>query len=259
LYYFQVADDNNFPNKICEKCLDRTISSYLFKQQCEKSERAIRNCFDDIFEKLEKLDPLERPKKRGRQKLNPNPNVLYAEHEVVGDYAEPLITLINVCTELTTDDVNKSNFTCSKCTEILPNLESLVNHEKSHPKSMWYHCQQCGKSFAKYNHLKKHLQGAHVKGDPIQLQKSDFKCLDCGFVSPGYNEHLQHIEKHKFKTVMEHLITRKMDKLCAVCLNMGSKFSDMEKIVCLHGGSPDMMGHVTLYNLLGSTVPEVST
>ncbi|RVE51903.1 hypothetical protein evm_003523 [Chilo suppressalis] len=257
---FKVAEDPNFPSKICDRCVDRTLSSYLFAQQCERSERALRNCFDDMYEKLEKLDPLEKQKKRGRQKLNPNHNTLFAEHENVIDYAEPLITIVNTASELitNTENINRNNdtFMCSKCCQNLPSLESLLNHEKSHPSSMWYHCHLCGKSFAKRIYLRRHIQSAHATGKQITMQKTDFKCQECHFVSFDYHTHLQHIEKHKFKELLQNLVTRKMDKLCAVCLNKGMKLVDMEKMVCLHGGYPEMMGDRTLYSILGSTVPE---
>ncbi|XP_028160813.1 zinc finger protein 814-like isoform X2 [Ostrinia furnacalis] len=257
-YPYKVTDDPNFPNKICNKCLNQTIRSYLFTQQCERSERALRNCLEDMYNKFEKLDPLEPQKKRGRQKLIPNHNVLYAEHEKVIDYAEPLINIVNSGAELT-EQVIDSKFECPKCWQILPNLESLLNHEKQHPKSMWYSCRHCGKSFTSRNHLKKHVRTTHEVAKPaLPLPKTDFKCAECGVVSEKYNEHLQHIEKHKFQNVLERLIEKNMDELCAVCLDVNPKLVDLEEMVCLHGGFPEMMGERTLYSIIGSTVPDMN-
>ncbi|XP_063835470.1 uncharacterized protein LOC135084633 isoform X1 [Ostrinia nubilalis] len=258
-YPYKVTDDPNFPNKICNKCLNQTIRSYLFTQQCERSERALRNCLEDMYNKFKKLDPLEPQKKRGRQKLIPNYNILYAEHEKVIDYAEPLINIVNSGAELT-EQVIDSKFECPKCWQILPNLESLLNHEKQHPKSMWYSCRHCGKSFTSRNHLKKHVRTTHEMAKPaLPLPKTDFKCAECGVVSEKYNEHLQHIEKHKFQNVMERLIEKNMDELCAVCLDVNPKLVDLEEMVCLHGGFPEMMGERTLYSIIGSTVPDKSS
>lgn len=201
---------------------------------------------------------MEPQKKRGRQKSNPNHNVLYANHEKVINYAEPIINIVNSSAELIDPVDTESNFECLKCWQVLPNMESLLNHEKQHPKSMWYNCRQCGKSFTKRNLLKKHVRTVHELSRQLQLPKTDFKCTDCGVVSEKFNEHLQHIEKHKFQMVMEHLVERNMDKLCAVCLDNNQKLADLDDLVCLHGGFPEMMGERTLYSIIGSTVPDVS-
>lgn len=252
-------DDPNFPNKICQKCVDRALGAYLFTQQCERAERAMLNCFDDMYEKFEKLDPIERPKKRGRQKLNPNCNILHAEHYRVIDYAEPIMHIVNTTAESITQEPVLNDLECKKCWQILPNLESLMNHEKIHPKTMWYHCRICGKSFPKSNQLKRHNNRVHVLGkEPTTQPDKDFKCNECCHVSDNFVQHLQHIEKHKFKNIMKHLIEKKMDKLCVVCYNKGTKMTELDKMVCIHGCHPDLMGDKTLYTLLATTLPDVS-
>ncbi|XP_031764598.2 uncharacterized protein LOC113523229 isoform X1 [Galleria mellonella] len=253
---FKVADDPNFPSRICDKCLNRTFSSYLFTQQCEQSERALRNCFDDIYDKLNKLDPIERTKKRGRQKLNPNYNILYTEHEKVIDYADPIINIVNIGSSVNNTSNEYIELQCPRCWQVLPNIESLLNHEKLHPKSMWYNCHICGKSFVKQNHLKKHVRNIHASGKELVLPNSGFKCTNCGISSDSYHQHLQHIEKHKFQTVMKHLVERNMDKLCAICLNKGTRLIELDKTVSLHGGHPELTGDRTIYSILGSTLPE---
>ncbi|XP_059054586.1 zinc finger protein 62-like isoform X2 [Achroia grisella] len=255
---FKVIDEPNFPNRICDKCLNRTFSAYLFTQQCDQSERALRNCFDDIYEKLDKLDPLERPKKRGRQKINPNYNVIYSEHEKVFNYADPLINIINIGTSVDNTSNGYNELQCPRCWQILPNLDSLLNHEKLHPKFMWYNCHICGKSFAKRYQLKRHVRSSHELGKKLSLPDSGFKCTDCGVGSVSYDQHLRHIEKHKFQTVMEHLVHRNMDKLCALCLNKDGHLVELDKTISLHGGHPELTGHKSIYNIVGSTLPEMN-
>ncbi|CAG9789952.1 unnamed protein product [Diatraea saccharalis] len=150
-----------------------------------------------------------------------------------------------------------SNYICPKCCQKMPSLESLLNHEKSHPSSMLYHCHLCGKSFPKRSYLRRHIPG-HTLGKQV-LQNTDFKCLECNVVSKDYHIHLQHIEKHRFKQAIQNLILRKTDKLCAVCLNNGTHLIELEDMICLHGGYPEMMGDRTMYQILGSTVPEKSS
>lgn len=252
-----MTEDPNFPNKICEKCLDRAISSYLFTQQCEQAERALRNCFDDMYDKLEKLDPLERPKKRGRQKLHPNYNILYTEHENVIDYAEPIINMVHTTSEPLTKEDDIKDYECLKCCQVLPNVESLMNHEKSHPATMWYHCRLCGKSFPKRYLLRRHM-GTHKSSEPEAKSEDDFTCNKCGDISKTLSKYLQHLEKHKFKTILEHLVEKKMNRLCSICLEESSKMIDLDKEICLHGGYPALHGDRSLYNILGSTLPDVS-
>ncbi|XP_053620757.1 uncharacterized protein LOC128681138 isoform X3 [Plodia interpunctella] len=258
-YPFQVVEDPNCPTKICDKCLDNAFQSYLFTQQCERAGRALLNCFEDMYEKLDKLDPLERTKKRGRQKLNPNYNTLYTEHEKVIDYADPIINILNKGSEaIDKKDDTVSDLECPRCWQTFTSLESLINHEKIHPKSMWFHCRLCGKSFVKRHLYRKHIKTNHNTSNVAASALSDrmFKCLDCDVISETYDKHLQHIEKHKFKMVMEHLVDRKMDRLCTVCLAKETNMVKLDKTVNLHGGCPELTGHRSLYNILGSTMPE---
>ncbi|XP_013184737.1 putative zinc finger protein 840 isoform X1 [Amyelois transitella] len=258
-YPFQVLADPNFPTKICNQCLENTIQSYLFTQQCERSGRALRNCFEDMYEKLDKLDPLERTKKRGRQKLNPNYNKLHSEHENVIDYADPVINIVNIGSELTENIDNKINeLECPKCWLRFESLESRLYHEKIHPKSMWFNCRICGKSFAKRHVYRKHVKSAHEPSKSKTLIDTDYKCSECDVGSETYDQHLQHIEKHKFHMVMEHLIESKMDELCTVCLSKGVSMVKLDRTINFHGGCPELTGHRSLYTILGSTMPEMN-
>ncbi|KAF9796754.1 hypothetical protein SFRURICE_001834 [Spodoptera frugiperda] len=258
-YPFKANENDKYPEKICQKCVDRALNAYLFTQQCEQAERALKNCFDDIDEKLSKLDPIDRPKKRGRQKLNPNYNVLYVEHAKVMDYAEPAHHIINIETESLSKEPNWNEFECKRCWQVLPDMESLLNHDKTHPKSMWYHCRLCGKSFIKQTQLKKHFNLIHVKGqeDSPQVDKN-FRCQECGNVTEDYAQHLQHVEKHKFKTVMRHLVERKTDQLCMVCLKKSTDLVNLDKEVSIHGSCPELVGDKSLYTVLSSTLPDMN-
>lgn len=256
-YPFKVSENQEFPESICQKCVDKALNAYLFTQQCEQAERALNNCFIDMDEKLTKLDPIDRPKKRGRQKLKPNYNVLYAEHKKVMDYAEPIRHLINLQTESLSNEPDWNEFECKKCWQVLPNLETLLNHEKLHPKTMWYHCRLCGKAFIKHNQLKKHHTQVHVRGKQMSEADKTFKCKECGNITEIYEQHLQHIEKHKFKSVMEHLIEKKTDQLCLICLKKSSNLVELDKMVCIHGSCPELVGDKTLYTVLASTLPDM--
>ncbi|KPJ01221.1 Zinc finger protein 646 [Papilio xuthus] len=260
-YPFKISDDPNFPNKICGKCLDKTINCYLFTQQCERTERAIRNCFIDISEKFDKLDPIERVKKRGRQKLNPNHNIIHVEHKNVINYADPIINIVNAGSSLITNnnDVQINDLECPRCWQVFTNVESLVNHEKIHPKSMWYNCKLCGNSFVKHSHYKKHMKQFHGKeSSKINTDKQPFRCNECGTVCEELDNYLQHIEKHKFKNVLEHLVEKKMDSLCGVCLDKGDTMTRLNETLSLHGGYPELSGEMTVATVLTATIPEKS-
>lgn len=234
------------------------MKSYLFLQQCEKSERAIRNCFNNIYDKYLRLDPIEPVKKRGKRKLNPNPNIINVEHEYVFDYAEPIINLINI-NSIPQDNVQMSDLECKKCWQVLPSVEALVNHEKSHPNTMWYHCRLCGKSFAKRQHLMRHLKDEGIqRNKQLAKQSSGIRCGTCGVTNENLGKHLLHIEKHKFKIVLEHLIANKMDKLCSMCLEQSSNMVRLDEIIHLHGGYPGLTGDKSFYDIVSQTFPNVS-
>lgn len=259
---FQVTEDPNFPNKICNECVDRAISCYLFTQQCERAERALRNCLDDVYEKFEKLDPIEPVKRRGKRKLHPNHNVIRAEHEDVMGYAEPVINIVNVTNHFTTEQSNNkiSELECKKCWQVLPNVESLVNHETSHPKSMWFSCRLCGKSFVKCSHLRRHIKETHqyIEENSAEIKIDDFKCNECGSTNKTLAEHLQHNEKHKFKSLFKCLVERKVDSLCTVCFDKSSRLTSLNDVVHLHGGYTGLTGDKSIENILTAAIPGVS-
>ncbi|OWR42798.1 putative zinc finger protein [Danaus plexippus plexippus] len=252
---FKVTDDKNFPNKICSDCLNRTMNCYLFAQQCERSERSLRNCFEDMYDKFEKLDPIEPVKRRGKPKLNPNCNILYTEHNEVMNYAEPIINIINTDT-VAIEDNFITELECQKCWQVLPTAESLLNHEKIHPKSMWYNCRLCGKSFVKRCHLKKHLK-SHRQLSNSDNTESSYKCNDCGISSDTLSDHYQHIEKHKFKDMFEHLIEGNIGSFCAICMDKGLKMVELSEMVHLHGGYPALSRDLTIQNVLTATIPGI--
>ncbi|XP_038217113.1 zinc finger protein 184-like isoform X1 [Zerene cesonia] len=254
---FKVAYDPNFPNKICKKCLDKALACYLFTQQCEQSERALRNYFEDIDEKFHKLDPLEPVKKRGKRKLKPNYNVLYAEHLNIIDYAEPIMNIVNLNT-IPLEIMQENELECSKCWKILPDKFSLANHEKSHPKTMWYHCKLCGKSFVKYFQLKKHKRLVHSRFDEIAKPEIGFTCQQCGIHIKLLDEHLRHIEKHKFKNSLDNLIKRNTSNMCSICFSDNEDLTGLNETMSFHGGHPGLTGERSIYSMVSSVFPDIT-
>ncbi|CAH2235223.1 jg10475 [Pararge aegeria aegeria] len=250
--------ENLHAGELYPYCSQRAISCYLFTQQCERAERAIRNCFDDVYNNFEKLDSLEPVKKRGKRKLHPNHNIIYAEHVDVMDYAEPVINIVNITTENSVQSLDKmSELECQKCWQVLPSKELLLNHENSHPKSMWFNCRLCGKSFVKRSQLRKHIKDAHKYIDDTSQENQNecFKCKECGLENKSLGEHFQHIEKHKFKLLLNSLMQRKDDSLCTVCLDKSSCLTNLADTVHLHGGYSGLTGDKSIKNILTVTVP----
>lgn len=56
--------------------------------------------------------------------------------------------------------------------------------------------------------------------------------------------------------VLEHLLYKQMNNLCAVCLGRES-LVPLDDIVYLHGGPPELMGDKTIQSILDFTLPEV--
>ncbi|XP_041986122.1 protein suppressor of hairy wing-like [Aricia agestis] len=250
-YPYKVEANAYFPNKICDECLDSAMKAYLFTQQCERAERAIHNCLEDIQEKYDKLDPIEPIKKRGKRKLNPNIDTIYVENENVIDYAKPVINIVNT-NSILVHDVEINALECQKCWQIQPSPQALVVHEESHPKNMWYNCKACGKSFVKRFHLKQHIKKTHKIGGHEKLPTDAFNCSECGDYSTNLGKHYQHIEKHKFKMMLRNILDGKTERLCVLCLEEGTKMTDLSENIVLHGGYPDLNGEFVIKHVLAS-------
>ncbi|XP_045529271.1 uncharacterized protein LOC123717366 isoform X2 [Pieris brassicae] len=255
-YPVKVNCDTNFPNKICSDCLDRAFQCYFFTQQCEQAGRALHNYLEDLNEKFNKLDPMEPLKRRGKPKLYLNHNVLNMECKNVIDYAEPLINLINL--NALPNDLELTDLECPKCWQVLPNITSLVNHEKSHPKSMWYYCKQCGKAFVKYTQLKKHKRNEHSqKIEDINLEKIIFACKQCGISNESLSKHLLHIEKHSFTKTLSELIMNPKGN-CAMCFNKAYNMVHLNENMHMHGGGAGLTGEKSISNIVTSVFPDKS-
>ncbi|XP_045529269.1 zinc finger protein 197-like isoform X1 [Pieris brassicae] len=255
-YPVKVNCDTNFPNKICSDCLDRAFQCYFFTQQCEQAGRALHNYLEDLNEKFNKLDPMEPLKRRGKPKLYLNHNVLNMECKNVIDYAEPLINLINL--NALPNDLELTDLECPKCWQVLPNITSLVNHEKSHPKSMWYYCKQCGKAFVKYTQLKKHKRNEHSqKIEDINLEKIIFACKQCGISNESLSKHLLHIEKHSFTKTLSELIMNPKGN-CAMCFNKAYNMVHLNENMHMHGGGAGLTGEKSISNIVTSVFPDIT-
>ncbi|KOB77312.1 putative zinc finger protein [Operophtera brumata] len=274
------------PSKVCKYCLNVTeelyelervmeigskgglysvtvrdmIASFHPFKQCDQAERAIVNCFEDINSKLSKLDPIGAEKqKRGRKKKRYNYDKIEVQHSNVIDYADPVMHIVNTASESSSTEPALNPLECLKCCQVLPTIESLVNHSKIHPKSMWYNCRLCGKSFPKLYLVKRHYREHECDylKPTAEVEEKKFECKQCGETNKLYYKHIQHLEKHQFKMVIDHLVHRKMDKLCSICLDKGS-LAPLNKMVCIHGGPPELMGDRTMQSILGSTLPEMN-
>lgn len=255
IYPFEILNEKELPQSICNKCLNRTISSYLFAQQIDRSERALQNFIEDMNNKFDKLDPLDRPKKRGRQKINPNSDTLYAACEFVYDYADPQMCLVNRGNDLKKDTINQLE--CPKCWRQFSSIELRMSHEIIHPASMWYCCRICGYSFPKYQGYRRHIRETHDA--PVVIKNPTLACqCKCGNITGNYSEHLQHIEKHKFRTIMESMISGKMDKLCVICMGKEHGMVGLDMKLRLHGGYPEITGDRTLQSILNTTIPDIT-
>ncbi|VVC87738.1 unnamed protein product [Leptidea sinapis] len=253
---FKVNSKTNVLNKICNMCLDKAISCYLFAQQCEQSERALRNYFEEIIDKFNKLDPIEPVKKRGKRKINPNYNILFVEHENVIDFAEPIINIVNL-NAVPNEQDTINDLECSKCWQVLPNTISLLNHEKSHPKSMWYHCRLCGKSFVRIHQYKRHIRNCHISNE-INVPEKKFKCNECGIMNEQFSIHLQHVEKHKFKSVFECLIKQNLKCFCMICFGKEETLIDLNESMHFHGGYKELSGERSISSILTRVLPNIT-
>lgn len=174
------------PSLICPKCEEQLNTAYVFKQQCERTDAALREYTtqplpDTIKEENESLDIVVKP---DLGMLDMYENDPFSESE--SQHSNYSTTVRKKKKVKISSKVKHRQ--CRYCSKVLTTKEGLKLHERRHTGEKLKSCPICNASFAKSNHLVRHM-ALHNK--PTDEYKHT--CQECGM---GFTKAF-HLVKHK--------------------------------------------------------------
>lgn len=176
------------PSLICPKCEEQLSTAYIFKQQCERTDAALREYTtqplpNTIKEENESLDIVVKPD-LGMLDMDMYDNDPYSDAE--SQHSNYSTTVKKKKKVKGSSKVKHRQ--CKYCNKVLTTKEGLKLHERRHTGEKLKSCPICNASFAKSNHLVRHMS-SHNK--PTEQYKHT--CEECGM---GFTKAF-HLVKHK--------------------------------------------------------------
>jgi KRAB domain-containing zinc finger protein len=152
-------------------CENKLNLAYEFKQQCQKSDSALREL------------------------TNPSDSVIKEEScdiVVQPDFNIPDLFQDSDSDDDDTSDKRKSSssFTCPFCQKVLRTKKGLRIHQRRHTGDKLRSCHMCNAQFTRSHHLIRHMK-THVKTDAGHL------CAECGMSFMKLSNLLSHKKMHK--------------------------------------------------------------
>jgi hypothetical protein len=166
-----VISGDGLPNLLCVNCENKLNLAYEFKQQCQKSDSALREL------------------------TNPSDSVIKEEScdiVVQPDFNIPDLFQDSDSDDDDTSDKRKSSssFTCPFCQKVLRTKKGLRIHQRRHTGDKLRSCHMCNAQFTRSHHLIRHMK-THVKTDAGHL------CAECGMSFMKLSNLLSHKKMHK--------------------------------------------------------------
>lgn len=144
----QCASGDGLPSQICSKCEEQLNTAYLFKQQCERTDAALREYTTQpqtIKEENESLDIVVKPDIEMLDMFDDDNRYSDSESQH-SNYST------TVKKKKKTKGSGKSkNRQCKYCNKVLSTKEGLKLHERKHTGEKLKHCLICNTTFAKTN------------------------------------------------------------------------------------------------------------
>lgn len=183
----QCASGDGLPSLICPKCEEQLSTAYLFKQQCERTDAALREYTTQplpstIKEENESLDIVVKP---DLGMLDMYDNDPYSDAESAHSNYSTTVKSKKKKVKVSSKVKHRQ---CKYCSKVLTTKEGLKLHERRHTGEKLKSCPICNASFVKTYHLVRHMS-SHNK--PTEQYKHT--CEECGM---GFTKAF-HLAKHK--------------------------------------------------------------
>ncbi|XP_076254107.1 uncharacterized protein LOC143192574 isoform X2 [Rhynchophorus ferrugineus] len=145
----EVVAGDGLPFLLCITCESKLNSAFEFKQQCEKSDSALR----EIANKADSQSKKE-------ESIIIQPDV----HEDIFEDDEDDLPLAK---RFKTDI---AALTCVYCLQVLPSRKGLQNHIKSHIGDNLRYCPICPTKYNRGNHLMRHIKTHDKEGNKVSCK-----------------------------------------------------------------------------------------
>ncbi|XP_044738885.1 zinc finger protein OZF-like [Chrysoperla carnea] len=184
----EIVEDDNFPQQICTKCLEKLKICYAFKQQCWNVNQKFKEYLNSSIIKIEKDEFIEE---------NQSDYLNSPENDEVDQFTLP--------------DTTRNSLKCESCGEQFQSHVDFRKHLKIHRKVHSHACKTCNREFSQKRNLNRHIKQKHPSEYLTRLKqtvelKNHFECKIC----------------HKIYTrrgsLYKHMITHEENKfLCNFC------------------------------------------
>lgn len=157
----QVSSGDGLPEYICDKCATSTINMYLFKLQCEKSDKILRERLLQKSVFVEVSLPENENQFKTEEILVEEENVVF-EEKVVEDKSDQEQILLDHLENLGFDSFDN---------ESEPDTSIKENETKSQVKLKEFHCEICQKQFSRNDLLLRHKIAHAIKMEDSKLRE----------------------------------------------------------------------------------------
>ncbi|KAF5288591.1 hypothetical protein FQA39_LY15370 [Lamprigera yunnana] len=174
----QVIIGDGLPVQLCVSCETRLDSAFEFKQQCQKTDLALRELIHkripkkSIKEESLDLDPQDLSDRFHDQEVT----------ESLGDSDR---------SEMTNQSKDTLLFPCCYCQKVLRTKKGLKIHQRRHTGEKLRSCHLCHAKFTRTHHLKRHI-ATHNKHN----SGSNHICVECGATFTNAMYLINHQKEH---------------------------------------------------------------
>jgi KRAB domain-containing zinc finger protein len=102
---------------------------------------------------------------------------------------------VEVVTDVQRKKVEKE-YKCLECGNIFSNYYQFYKHKKMH-EGIIYRCVQCPSIYKSKNGLKFHVRTVHEVEVVTDVQRKEYKCVECGKIFLNYQKFYQHKKMHE--------------------------------------------------------------
>ncbi|KAK4879195.1 hypothetical protein RN001_007341 [Aquatica leii] len=178
----QIMSGDGLPVQLCISCETKLDSAFEFKQQCQKTDTALRE-----------LTNQRTSKNSIKQEV--------IQADLCGTYNNQLGDSDGSETQAKVKSIDSNVFTCTYCQKVLRTKKGLKIHERRHTGEKLRSCHLCQAKFTRTNHLRRHIE-THNKSN---VTSTNYICIECGATFTKACYLINHKKEHNLGNVKKEL------------------------------------------------------